>query len=172
MTKEHRRVPLRFPAQGEGIERKAPKCRHEVIILLKKFLKGLTMLCSNKTQKSNTSSDINRAKRLYFSNYANYYNMRRNGEYEEYMKYSIPDTVEQEWSKIILDSLVKKVQNGEDIWLVYNIANVRIDESEIIKSFQTLSKSPNVHEIISAFEKFESLIPPQLFGRIKEALLA
>ena len=98
--------------------------------------------------------------------------MRKNGEYEEYMKYSIPDTVEQEWSKIILDSLVKKVQNGEDIWLVYNIANVRIDESEIIKSFQTLSKSPNVHEIISAFEKFESLIPPQLFGRIKEALLA
>lgn len=97
--------------------------------------------------------------------------MRRNGEYEEYMKYSIPDTVEQEWSRIILDSLVKKIQNGENIWLVYNLANVRIDESEIIKSFQTLSKSPNVREIISAFEKFEPLISPHLFERIKEALL-
>ena len=95
----------------------------------------------------------------------------RNGEYEEYMKYSIPNAVEQEWSKIILDSLVKKVQNGEDIWLVYNLANVRIDESEIIKRFQTLSKSPNVLEIITTFEKFESLIPPHLFERIKEALL-
>ena len=129
------------------------------------------MLFSNKTQKSNISSDIYRAKRLYFSNYANYGNMRRNGEYEEYMKYSIPNTLEQEWSKIILDSLVKKVQNGENIWLVYNLANVRIDESEIIKSFQTLSKSPNVHKIITAVEKSESLIPPHLFERIKEVLL-
>ena len=109
------------------------------------------MLFSKKKQKSNPSSDIDRAKRLYFSNYANYYNMKRNGEYEEYMQYSIPDTVEQEWSRIILDSLVKKIQNGEDIWLVYDLANVRIDESEIIKCFQTLSKSPNVREIISAF---------------------
>ncbi|MBR4472104.1 MAG: hypothetical protein IKS55_00550 [Oscillospiraceae bacterium] len=97
--------------------------------------------------------------------------MKRNGEYEEYMKYSIPNTLEQEWSKIILDSLVKEVQNGEDIWLVYNLANVRIDESEIIKSFQTLSKSPNVHKIITAVEKSESLIPPHLFERIKEVLL-
>ena len=70
------------------------------------------MLFSNKKKTSNTSSDIYRARRLYFSNYANYGNMKRNGEYEEYMKYSIPDTVEQEWSKIILDSLVKKVQMG------------------------------------------------------------
>ena len=35
------------------------------------------MLFSNKTQKSNISSDIYRAKRLYFSNYANYGNMMR-----------------------------------------------------------------------------------------------
>lgn len=125
------------------------------------------MLFSNKTQKSNISSDIYRAKRLYFSNYANYGNMKRNGEYEEYMKYSIPNTLEQEWSKIILDSLVKEVQNGEDIWLVYNLANVRIDESEIIKSFQTLSKSPNVHKIITAVEKSESLIPPTCLRGLK-----
>ena len=71
--------------------------------------KGLAMLFSKKKQKSNPSSDIDRAKRLYFSNYANYYNMKRNGEYEEYMQYSMPDTVEQEWSRIILDSLVKKI---------------------------------------------------------------
>ena len=119
------------------------------------------MLFSNKSQKSNTSSDIDRAKKLYFSNYANYGNMKRNGEYEEYMNYSIPNALEQEWSKIILDSLVKEVQNG-DIWLVYNLANVKIDESEIIKSFQTLSKSPNVRKIITAVEKSESLIPPPL----------
>ena len=129
------------------------------------------MLFSNKTQKSNTSSDIYRAKRLYFSNYANYGNMKRNGEYEEYMNYSIPNALEQEWSKIILDSLLEEVQNGKDIWLVSNLANVRIDESEIIKSFQTLSKSPNVHKIITAVEKSEPLIPPHLFERIKEVLL-
>lgn len=125
------------------------------------------MLFSNKTKKSNTSSDMDRAKRLYFSNYANYRNMMRNGEYEEYMKYSIPNAVEHEWSKIILDSLVKKVQNGENIWLVYNIANVRIDESEIIKSFQTLSKSPNVREIITALKNSSLLSHPTCLRGLK-----
>ncbi len=65
----------------------------------------------------------------------------------------------------------EKIQNGEDIWLVYNLADVRIDDSEIIKSFQTLSKSPDVQKIITAVEKSESLIPPRLFERIRAVLL-
>ena len=130
------------------------------------------MLFSNKTQKSNTSSDIDRAKRLYFLNYANYGNMMRNGEYKEYMKYSIPNTLEQEWSRIISDSLVEKIQTGEEVWRVCNLANVRLDESEIIEYFKILSKSTNVQEIITAVEKTESLIPPSLFERIKEVLLS
>ena len=87
-----------------------------------------------------------------------------------YLKYSIPDSLEQEWSRIILDSLLKKIQTGEDIWLVSNLANVRIDESEIIKCFQTLSKSPNVHQIITAVKRSELLIAPRLFMLIQAVL--
>lgn len=125
---------------------------------------------SDKPQDSDISEDITMAKKLYFSNYANYGNMKRNGEFEAYMKYSIPDSLEQEWSRIILDSLLKKIQTGEDIWLVSNLANVRIDESEIIKSFQRLSKSPNVHQIITAVKRSELLIAPRLFKQIQAVL--
>ena len=86
------------------------------------------------------------------------------------MKYSIPDSLEQEWSRIILDSLLKTIQTGEDIWLVSNLANVRIDESEIIKCFQCLSKSPNVHQIITAVKRSELLIAPRLFKQIQAVL--
>lgn len=41
---------------------------------------------SDKPQNSDLSADITMAKKLYFSNYANYGNMKRNGEYEEYLK--------------------------------------------------------------------------------------
>ena len=129
------------------------------------------MLFSNKVNKSNIFYNISKAKRLYFINYANYGNMKRNGEYEEYIKYAIPETVEQEWSRIVLDILLEKIRTGEDIWQVSNLANVRIAESEILKSFQTLAQSPNVHEIITAVEKSNALIPSHLFERIKEVLL-
>ena len=129
------------------------------------------MLFSNKVNKSNTFYNISKAKRLYFINYANYGNMKRNGEYEEYIKYAIPETVEQEWSRIVLDILLEKIRTGEDIWQVSNLANVRIAESEILKSFQTLAQSPNAHEIITAVEKSNALIPSHLFERIKEVLL-
>ena len=125
---------------------------------------------SDKPQNSDLSADITMAKKLYFSNYANYGNMKRNGEYEVYLKYSIPDSLEQEWSRIILDSLLKKIQTGEDMWLVSNLANVRIDESEIIKCFQRLSKSPNVHQIITAVKRSELLIAPRLFMLIQAVL--
>ena len=125
---------------------------------------------SEKPHNSDISAEISIAKKLYFSNYANYGNMKRNGEYEAYLKYSIPDSLEQEWSRIILDSLLKKIQTGEDIWLVSNLANVRIDESEIIKCFQTLSKSPNVDEIKKVVKKTEHLIAPRLFKQIQAVL--
>ena len=125
---------------------------------------------SEKPHNSDLSADITMAKKLYFSNYANYGNMKRNGEYEAYLKYSIPDSLEQEWSRIILDSLLKTIQTGEDIWLVSNLANVRIDESEIIKCFQTLSKSPNVDEIKKVVKKSELLIAPRLFKQIQAVL--
>ncbi len=117
------------------------------------------MLFSKKARKTDEPSDISRAGMLYFSNHANYSNMKRYGEYEEYMSHSVPDALEREWSKTVLHAFVKKTKNGEDIWLVSNLANVRTDESERIKSFRGLSKSPNAQIIMAAVGKSESLIP-------------
>ena len=129
------------------------------------------MLFSNKMRVVDPPSDIARAKELYFSNYANYQNMMRNGEYEEYVRYSIPDRLEQEWSKTILDELVQKIQSGEEVRRVHNLAEVRTDESEILKRFQMISTSQNAGEIINEVVKTESLFPPHLFDKIVKTMM-
>ncbi len=125
------------------------------------------MCFSIKKRKSNIASNIDRARELYFLNYANYGNMKRNGEFEEYDKCCVPKTLEEEWSRIIVDELVEKIQTGEDIWLVSTLANVRIDEIEIIKSFQTISESSNNDKIIDAVRKSKPLIPDHIYEKIQ-----
>lgn len=129
------------------------------------------MLFPNKMRIIDSTADTARAKELYFLNYANYWNMRRNGEYEEYVGYSIPDTLEQEWSKTILDELVQKIQSGEEVRRVHDLAEVRTDESEILKRFQMLSTSKNSGEIIDEVIKAESLFPPHMFDKIVKTMM-
>lgn len=114
--------------------------------------------------------DLARAKELYFSNYANYGYMRRNGEYDEYKKYTVPEKTEHEWSRIIINDLVRKIETGEDIWLVSNLANVSIDESEILKSFQILSVSDNARMIAEVLEQSKGLIPSGLYSKILDVM--
>ena len=120
----------------------------------------------SKVRKKLKHEDLERAKELYFSNYADYGCMKRNGEYEEYKKYNVPDIIEHEWSRSIINDLVKKIKTGEDIWLVSNLANVRIDESEIIKCFHVLSVSNNACKITGVLERSKDIIPSNLYSRI------
>ncbi len=125
------------------------------------------MLFFHKQQELGTLPDVSRAKELYFLNYANYGNMMRNGEYEEYRKYHISETQEREWSREIMEDLISRIQSGKDIWRVANLANLRIEESEILKSFQRISSGPNAQMAFAAIEKAEALIPSPLFDKIK-----
>ena len=130
------------------------------------------MMCFQKNRKTSHEKGYSRAKELYYNNFANYGNMERNGEYGEYAAYQVPEALELTWSKAILENCVRKIQAGEDIWLVSTLANIRIDESEIINSFQILAKSPNVREIAAAVERSKPLIPLYLFDRIRKVLSA
>ena len=125
------------------------------------------MRFSNKN-KSYISSNLIRAKELYFLNYANYGTMKRNGEYEEYVKYSVPKPLEEEWSRILINDLVKRIKTGEDVWLVSNLANIRIDEQEIIESFRIISESSNIDQIIDAISKSRPLIPDHIYDEIEK----
>ena len=94
--------------------------------------------------------------------------MKRNGEFEEYENCYVPKTLEEEWSRVIVNDLVERITSGEDIWLVSNLANVRMDEIEIIKSFQTISESPNIDKIIDAVRKSKPLIPDHIYKKIQK----
>ena len=107
--------------------------------------------------------DMLRAKKLYYINYANFGNMKRNGEYDEYIKYRVPIRLEQEWSREIRDCLMKKIQSGEDVWLVYNLAQLNIEESEMISSFRHLAQSPNAQDILTVLIKCKLLFQPHIF---------
>ena len=130
------------------------------------------MLLSHNKRVSNSLLNISEAKKLYFSNYANYWNMKRNGEYKEYIKYHVSETLEQEWSRIIRDTMLDKLQSGTDYWLVGNLANINMPESEILCSFQQLARSSNSQEILSAIEKAKPLISPGLFAKIIKIFLS
>ncbi len=129
------------------------------------------MVFVQKSQKPYAPLDTSRAKTLYFMNFANYGNMKRNGEYEEYMGYHISEALEKEWSRMIMDDLAAKIRNGEEVWRVADLADIRIDESAIVNCFQDLAKSPNAPEIYAATEKAGSLIAPDLLKRIQSVLL-
>lgn len=129
------------------------------------------MLFSNKEQKLDKHLILSRAKKIYFMNYGNYGNMKRNGEYEDYMKYGVSKTLEDEWSSMIIKDLSKRIKSGEEVWRVVNLANIRASETEIMKCFQELSNAPNAHEILAAIEKAEVLISPCLFHKIKNVMI-
>ncbi len=97
--------------------------------------------------------------------------MERNGEFEEYSKYHVPEALEHKWSKDILESLFETIYSGKDVWQVANLANVRIEEAEVFNAFNLLSNSPFKLAILSALEKEKHRIPPKIFEKIIEFFL-
>jgi hypothetical protein len=122
----------------------------------------------NNCRKNKQLTDLSRAKRIYFLNYANYMNMDRNGELDEYLKYKIPKTLEEEWNEIIIGDIFNKIITGEDVWFVSTLANIETDDQKIISCFQILAKSPHANEILYAIIKSEALFPSHLFKIVIE----
>ena len=49
-----------------------------------------------------------------------------------------------------------------------NLANIRIDEPEIIESFRIISESSNIDQIIDAISKSGPLIPGHIYDEIEK----
>ena len=64
----------------------------------------------HKEIKNNDRLVLSKAKKIYFMNYGNYGNMKSNGEYEEYMKYGVSKALEDEWSRVIIKDLSKRIK--------------------------------------------------------------
>ena len=111
-----------------------------------------------------------RAKELYLMNAANFFNMKMNGEYDEYIKYNVPKDIELKWSRECMNQLAEKIRTGEDIWEVEGLANVNIDEKEILECFYKLADVPHVNDIIYVLKRQKKWIPPQLYDKIVEIL--
>ncbi len=122
------------------------------------------------TSNPDTGTDLTRAKKLYFINAANFFNMERNGEYDEYIKYNVPKDIELKWSRECMNQMAEKVRTGEDIWDVGNLARINIDEKEILECFYEMAQVPHVNDIINAVKKSKIEIPPQLYDKIVDIL--
>ena len=116
------------------------------------------------------NNDYSRAKELYFLNYACYWNMKRNGELNEYLRYQVPKALEYEWGEMIKEELLHKIYTGEDVWCVSNLANISLPEIEIVNSFRLLKSSPFIKDIRNAVEKSAVLISASLYDKIIVAL--
>lgn len=110
--------------------------------------------------------DCEKAKQLYFANFANHMTMRKNGEYEEYSKYHISTETEQKWSREVRDKLVADIISGKDLLKVSALARINLPEREIIESFQLLRESSLCTIILDTIVQLKELIDPELFKRI------
>ena len=108
------------------------------------------------------------AKKLYFINYANHMTMKKNGEYDEYIKYNISPEIEHEWSLEVRDKLVEDILSGKDFLKIYSLSRVNLPESEILNAFSLLAVSPFKDEILQNIVTLNKLFEPTIYGKILE----
>ena len=125
---------------------------------------------ANRCHPADVEYRMSRARQLFFMNYGNAYHMKKNGEYDEYKKLGVPAETEHAWSEELKESLMGKIQSGEDIWHVSTLANLAIDHDEKINCFRRLSSLRNAKEIAEAVMKSEPLFESQLFRETMEVM--
>ena len=116
----------------------------------------------------NYEASIEKAKRLYFINYANHMTMKRNGEYEDYIKYHISPETEHEWSVEVKEQLIDAILSGKDLLKVYSLSRINLQEDEILNAFTLLATSPLKDEILQNIVTLKSLFEPMIYKKIIE----
>lgn len=111
-------------------------------------------------------TDYERAKELYFINFANHMTMKKNGEFKEYCKFHVPKDTEREWSLEVKERLMDEICSGSNLLQVAQLARVNLPESEIVDAFKLLSSSPLRDRILSTIEQLKPLFEPSLYKRI------
>lgn len=111
-------------------------------------------------------TDYERAKELYFLNFANHMTMKKNGEFREYIKFRIPKETEREWSLEVKEKLMDEICSGSNLLQVAQLARVNLPESEILRAFELLSSSPLKDKILTSIEQLKPLFEPNLYKEI------
>lgn len=104
-----------------------------------------------------------RAKELYFNNYANHMTMKKNGEFKEYCKFQIPKETEREWSLKVKEKLLDEIRSGTNLPQVVQLARVNLPKSEIVHSFELLVSSSLRDKILTTIKRLEPLFEPDLY---------
>ena len=97
-----------------------------------------TLFCKRRVHNS---QNMDRAKNLYFDNFANHMTMRKNGEYEEYRRYAVPKEVEYNWSLELKELLIEQILGGENLLQVLQLSRISLPEDEVLDAFKYLSQS-------------------------------
>ena len=108
-------------------------------------------------------TDYERAKELYFNNYANHMTMKKNGEFKEYCKFQIPKETEREWSLKVKEKLLDEIRSGTNLPQVVQLARVNLPKSEIVHSFELLVSSSLRDKILTTIKQLEPLFEPDLY---------
>lgn len=111
-------------------------------------------------------TDYERAKELYFINFANHMTMKKNGEFKEYCKFRIPKGTEREWSLEVKEKLMDEICSGSNFLQVAQLARVNLPKSEIVRAFELLSSSPLRDKILTAIEQQKPLFELELYKSI------
>lgn len=113
-----------------------------------------------------TRTDYERAREIYFLNFANHMTMKKNGEFKEYCKFHIPKDIEREWSLEVKEILMDEICSGSNLLQVAQLARVNLPESEIVDAFILLSSSSLRDKILSTIEQLKPLFEPDMYKRI------
>lgn len=117
-----------------------------------------------------TKTDHERAKELYFINYANHMTMKKNGEFKEYCKFHVSKDTERKWSLEVKEKLIDEICSGSNLLQVVQLARVNLPESEIVDAFELLSSSSLRGKILSSIEQQKPLFEPDLYKKLYGSL--
>ncbi len=98
-----------------------------------------------------------KAKKIYFRNFASTYFMRRNGELKTYLKAKVPVEVENTWKDYIKKKIIADIKSGENLSLLWNLSHIDISFKELMEIYKDLSKSVNKNAILDYLYKLKQL---------------
>ena len=112
-------------------------------------------------------SRLSCAKRIFFENYGNSFTMKRNGEYEKYLRFKIPKEIELEWSRQIQNDIVSEIMQGKNLWKITALSQINLPKSELLSAFYQLALCSQKEAITEMLFKQEPLIEKEIYENIK-----
>lgn len=128
------------------------------------FRRGLATRFYKSTIKKGTNYE--RAKELYFINFANLTTMKKNGEFREYSKFCVPKDTEHEWSLEIKENLMNEICSGANLLHVVPLSHMNLPEKEILDAFKLLSSCSFSKQIYDMIQKLFPLFDDDLYKKI------